>query len=127
MKISARPSVPGARHAASYPASHRLTIARSVICPMVPENEPGCQERHLAHASHHGPMELPGRGMRTSVPALVNRRAWGWMCDHPEMAMTLRFEIFPQDLDVIVDFYTRVLGFSVTKDQRSDRSTRTSH
>jgi lactoylglutathione lyase len=36
------------------------------------------------------------------------------------MDMTLRFEIFPQDLDVIVDFYARVLGFSVTKDQRGD-------
>ena len=35
--------------------------------------------------------------------------------------MTLRFEIFPQDLDVIVDFYTRVLGFTVTKDQRGDQ------
>jgi lactoylglutathione lyase len=36
------------------------------------------------------------------------------------MDMTLRFEIFPQDLDVIVDFYVRVLGFSVTKDQRGE-------
>ena len=34
--------------------------------------------------------------------------------------MTLRCEIFPEDLDVIVDFYTRVLGFSVTKDQRGE-------
>ena len=32
--------------------------------------------------------------------------------------MTLRFEIFPQNLDAIVDFYTRVLRFSVAKDQR---------
>ena len=32
--------------------------------------------------------------------------------------MTLRIEIFPRDLDAVVDFYTRVLGFSVTKDQR---------
>jgi lactoylglutathione lyase len=34
------------------------------------------------------------------------------------MAMTVRYEIFPGDLDAIVDFYTRVLGFRVTKDQR---------
>jgi lactoylglutathione lyase len=34
------------------------------------------------------------------------------------MAMTVRYEIFPDDLDATVDFYTRVLGFSVTKDQR---------
>ncbi len=34
--------------------------------------------------------------------------------------MTLRFEIFPEDLAVIVDFYTRVLSFSVTKDQRGE-------
>jgi lactoylglutathione lyase len=34
------------------------------------------------------------------------------------MEMTLRCEIFPSDLDAAVDFYTRVLRFSVTKDQR---------
>jgi predicted enzyme related to lactoylglutathione lyase len=36
--------------------------------------------------------------------------------------MTLRFEIFPADLDAAVDFYTRVLRFSVTKDQRGGRA-----
>jgi lactoylglutathione lyase len=34
--------------------------------------------------------------------------------------MTLRFEIFPDDLDVIVDFYTRVLGFLLTADRRGE-------
>ena len=34
--------------------------------------------------------------------------------------MTLRFEIFPPDLDTAVDFYVRVLGFRVTKDERDD-------
>jgi lactoylglutathione lyase len=34
--------------------------------------------------------------------------------------MTLRFEIFPSDLDATVDFYVRVLGFAVLKDQRHD-------
>jgi catechol 2,3-dioxygenase-like lactoylglutathione lyase family enzyme len=34
------------------------------------------------------------------------------------MEMTLRVEIFPDDLDAIVDFYTNVLRFRVTKDQR---------
>ena len=34
------------------------------------------------------------------------------------MDMTLRFEIFPDDLDVIADFYQRVLGFSLVTDQR---------
>jgi uncharacterized glyoxalase superfamily protein PhnB len=34
--------------------------------------------------------------------------------------MTLRFEIFPPDLDAAVDFYTRVLGFSLTSDGRTD-------
>lgn len=32
----------------------------------------------------------------------------------------MRFEIFPDDLDVIVDFYTRVLHFRLTGDQRSE-------
>jgi lactoylglutathione lyase len=36
------------------------------------------------------------------------------------MEMTLRFEIFPADLDETVDFYSRVLGFSVTADRRGD-------
>lgn len=36
------------------------------------------------------------------------------------MGMTLRFEIFPDDLDVIVDFYTRVLHFRLTTDQRGE-------
>jgi lactoylglutathione lyase len=34
--------------------------------------------------------------------------------------MTLRFEIFPDELDVIVDFYTRVLRFRLTADRRSE-------
>jgi predicted enzyme related to lactoylglutathione lyase len=38
------------------------------------------------------------------------------------MEMTLRFEIFPSDLDEVVDFYTRVLRFGVTKDQRHEPS-----
>ena len=38
----------------------------------------------------------------------------------PGPDMTLRFEIFPADLDPVVDFYLRVLRFSMTKDQRGD-------
>jgi predicted enzyme related to lactoylglutathione lyase len=34
--------------------------------------------------------------------------------------MSLRFEIFPEDLDVIVDFYTRVLRFRLTEDRRGE-------
>jgi lactoylglutathione lyase len=36
--------------------------------------------------------------------------------------MTMRFEIFPDDLDVTVDFYIRVLGFRLTADRRNDPS-----
>ena len=32
--------------------------------------------------------------------------------------MTLRIEIFPDDLDAFVKFYTEVLGFTLTVDQR---------
>jgi len=56
---------------------------------------------------------------KASLPGRAHR-CLGWMCKHPGMDMTLRFEIFPQDLNVIVDFYSRVLGFSVTRDQRGD-------
>ena len=33
--------------------------------------------------------------------------------------MTLRFEIFPDDLDATADFYVRVLGFRLTADRRA--------
>jgi lactoylglutathione lyase len=42
------------------------------------------------------------------------------MCHDLVMGMTLRYEIFPQDLDAIADFYARVLGFSITNDQRGE-------
>jgi lactoylglutathione lyase len=38
------------------------------------------------------------------------------------MEMSLRVEIFPDDLDATVDFYTNVLGFTVRKDERADPS-----
>jgi lactoylglutathione lyase len=44
------------------------------------------------------------------------------VCDHPVMEMTLRVELFPEDLDATVDFYTIVLGFAVTKDERAEPS-----
>lgn len=34
--------------------------------------------------------------------------------------MTLRFEIFPSDLDATAGFYTRVLRFEVTADRRAE-------
>ena len=34
------------------------------------------------------------------------------------MALSLRVEIFPADLDRTVDFYTRVLGFRTVRDER---------
>jgi lactoylglutathione lyase len=51
---------------------------------------------------------------------LDGQRRCAGTCDDPGMDMTLRFEIFPQDLDTVVDFYVRVLGFRVTKDERDD-------
>jgi lactoylglutathione lyase len=35
--------------------------------------------------------------------------------------MTLRFEIFPDDLDATVDFYVRVLRFRLTADRRDQQ------
>jgi predicted enzyme related to lactoylglutathione lyase len=35
------------------------------------------------------------------------------------MGMTLRIELFPADLDVFFDFYTRVLRFEVERDERT--------
>ena len=36
--------------------------------------------------------------------------------------MTLRFEIFPDDLDATIDFYTRVLRFRLIADRRDEPS-----
>jgi predicted enzyme related to lactoylglutathione lyase len=36
--------------------------------------------------------------------------------------MTPRFEIFPQDLDAIVDFYARVLGYFLRITSRATSS-----
>ena len=44
----------------------------------------------------------------------------GLVCQHPVMDMTLRFEIFPADLDVTVGFYQRALGFQLTDDRRAE-------
>jgi predicted enzyme related to lactoylglutathione lyase len=35
------------------------------------------------------------------------------------MGMSLRFEIFTDDLDAVVAFYTEVLGFTLTRDERT--------
>ena len=63
--------------------------------------------------SRQGPAARPVT--ERPAPGAANR-----ICDDPLMEMSLRFEIFPADLDAIADFYTRVLRFSVTKDQRLD-------
>jgi lactoylglutathione lyase len=36
------------------------------------------------------------------------------------MGAFLRCELFPSDLDASVDFYVRVLGFALVRDERSD-------
>ena len=43
------------------------------------------------------------------------------VCHHLIVEMTLRFEIFPDDLDATVDFYMRVLRFRLTADRRDQR------
>jgi lactoylglutathione lyase len=37
-------------------------------------------------------------------------------------AMTLRVEVFPDNLDAFVDFYTEVLGFTLAVDRRATES-----
>jgi lactoylglutathione lyase len=55
-------------------------------------------------------------GCGPAVCGALHLGAW----DHRVMEMTLRFEIFPHDLEATVDFYTRVLRFVVVKDQRDE-------
>lgn len=42
----------------------------------------------------------------------------GWGGILASVGMEVRFEVFPDDLDVAVDFYVRVLGFRLVLDQR---------
>jgi lactoylglutathione lyase len=42
------------------------------------------------------------------------------VCHHPIVEMTARFEIFPDDLDLTIDFYTRVLRFRLAADRRDE-------
>jgi lactoylglutathione lyase len=58
--------------------------------------------------------------IQSAVPAAADKDAP--VCDHPVMEMTLRVEIFPDDLDATADFYTEVLGFTITKDERAGPS-----
>src|SRR6266576_7241883 len=44
------------------------------------------------------------------------------ICHYRVVEMTLRFEIFPDDLDATVDFYTRVLRFRLIADRRDEPS-----
>ena len=44
------------------------------------------------------------------------------ICHHRVVEMTLRFEIFPDDLDATVDFYMRVLRFRLIADRRDEPS-----
>src|SRR5580704_15213331 len=70
VKTSARRPVPGDRQAASYPASHWFTIARSVICPMVPDrggaSQPGGSVADRDLAPRAVVLRLGGDGDRTS-------------------------------------------------------------
>ena len=43
------------------------------------------------------------------------------VCHHPMVEMTARFEIFPDDLDITIDFYTRVLRFRLAADRRDEQ------
>lgn len=46
------------------------------------------------------------------------------MTDHRRVESTasLRIELFPADLDAIIDFYTRVLCFDLVRDERDEPS-----
>ena len=43
-------------------------------------------------------------------------------CETEAVAVTLRCEIFPADLDATASFYTHVLGFEIVRDGRRDDS-----
>lgn len=70
------------------------------------------------------PLRLPGR-----IAAAV--RGGGLLCPDRAMGTTtfaehvtgkggdLRIELFPADLDATAEFYTRVLGFHITRDERA--------
>jgi lactoylglutathione lyase len=65
-----------------------------------------------------GPMTWPGLPDNRVAIQRASFIPYRFLCHHLVVDMTLRFEIFPDDLDVIVDFYTRVLRFRLMEDRR---------
>src|SRR4249920_3787646 len=59
---------------------------------------------------------------RYSAPPTTTRRATATSAIIGVVEMTLRFEIFPDDLDATVDFYMRVLRFRLIADRRDEPS-----
>lgn len=81
--------------------------ARHRRLPVVPVRFPG----RIAAAVRAGGLLCPDRAVGTTTFAEhVARR--------PD-ASDLRIEIFPADLDATAEFYTRVLGFHITRDERA--------
>lgn len=66
----------------------------------------------------------PGSGLiqTLTLPGPRLSGTSGLVCDHPVVGMTLRFEIFPDDLHATVEFYVRVLRFILTADHRGEPS-----
>jgi uncharacterized protein YbjT (DUF2867 family)/predicted enzyme related to lactoylglutathione lyase len=81
--------------------------ARRLRVPVVPVRFPG----RIAAAVRAGGLLCPDRAVGTTTfGEHVTRR--------PD-ASDLRIEIFPADLDATAAFYTRVLGFRITRDERA--------
>jgi uncharacterized protein YbjT (DUF2867 family)/catechol 2,3-dioxygenase-like lactoylglutathione lyase family enzyme len=93
--------LPAAELARAWRAARRLRV------PVVPVRFPG----RVAAAVRAGGLLCPDRAVGTTTfGEHVTRR--------PD-ASDLRIEIFPADLDASAEFYTRVLGFRITRDERA--------
>jgi len=69
---------------------------------------------------NHGPATslVPVEESSADTPHASRMASW-----QPRVVpMTVRFELFPADLDATADFYTRVLGFSLVSDQRGAKN-----
>ena len=75
--------------------------------------------RSIAKGANQADLGSAARS-QSQRPSAANKDAT--VCNHPVMEVTLRVEILPDDPDTTVDFYTNILGFSVTKDERAEPS-----
>jgi lactoylglutathione lyase len=93
--------------------------------PLRPARSQRYAQRRATPCPAHQRNHQRGRGTPSRPRRFVKAEVLCSGCGYATIGvveMTLRFEIFPDDLDATVDFYTRVLRFRLIADRRDEPS-----